>query len=130
MKSRAIEARERFKENLNRYMHIKGITQADIVDRLHVSSATASDWVNGNKYPRVDAMQALAELLEVSMQDLIQYASADTNNNNDLMALRERLRRQPGMRILFDATKNATEQDLLDAVHLIEGFKKRRDGEI
>lgn len=49
--------------------------------------------------------------------------------NGDLTALREQLRRQPGMRILFDASKGATEQDLLDAAALIEGFKKRRDGE-
>ena len=49
--------------------------------------------------------------------------------NNDLLALREQLRRQPGMRILFDASKGATEQDLLDAARLIEGFKRRRDGE-
>lgn len=129
MKGRANEARERFKDNLNYFMQIKGVTQADIVEQLGVSSATASDWVNGNKYPRVDAMQALSELLEVSMQDLMKDDSTEATENGDIMALRERLRRQPGMRILFDASRNATEQDLLDAAHLIESFKKRRDGE-
>lgn len=49
--------------------------------------------------------------------------------NGDLMALRECLRRQPGMRVLFDASNGATEQDLLVAAALLEGFKRRRDGE-
>ena len=63
------------------------------------------------------------------MQDLMKDDSTEATENGDIMALRERLRRQPGMRILFDASRNATEQDLLDAAHLIESFKKRRDGE-
>lgn len=49
--------------------------------------------------------------------------------SNELLTIREQLRRQPGMRILFDASKGATEQDLLDAANLIKGFKRRRDGE-
>lgn len=118
-------ARAVFANNLNRFMSLRGITQSDIVDNLKVSSATASDWVNGIKYPRVDAMQRLANLLDVRMADL----TDEPNNNGDLMELREQLRRRPGLRVLFDASKGATEQDLLDAASIIEGFKKRRDGE-
>jgi hypothetical protein len=33
------------------------------------------------------------------------------------------------MRVLFDASKGATEQDLMDAAALLERFKRRRDGE-
>jgi len=62
--------RETFAENLNRYMEMRGITQADIVIKLGVTSATASDWSKGKKYPRVDAMQKLAELLCVRVSDL------------------------------------------------------------
>lgn len=58
-------AREIFVKNLRYLMNARGITQADICRELNVSSATASDWCNGNKYPRVDAMQKLADLLGV-----------------------------------------------------------------
>lgn len=127
MKDRT-DAREVFRRNLVRLMDERGISQTDIAEKLKVSSATASDWYNGVKYPRVDAMQALADLLGVLMKDLVSEEQ-DASQNGDLTALREQLRRQPGMRILFDASKGATEQDLLDAAALIEGFKKRRDGE-
>lgn len=62
--------REVFKENLNYYMSRKGIEQAYIVSKLNITASTVSDWVNGKKYPRVNAMQALADLFNVSMADL------------------------------------------------------------
>lgn len=39
------------------------------------------------------------------------------------------LRRKPGMHILFEAGKSATEQDLLDAAALLDNYRKRREGE-
>ena len=134
MKPNGDTARELFKNNLNRYMNLRNINQIDIVTSLKVSSATASDWVNGIKYPRVDAMQALANLLEVNMSDLMTEHNQDiqttqSSTNGDLSSLREQLRRQPGMRILFDAGKNSTEEDLIEAARMLERFKKLRDGD-
>lgn len=65
-----LSAREIFKRNLNHYMELRGIDQAYIVDHLNLTASTVSDWVNGKKYPRVDAMQRLADLLDVTMAAL------------------------------------------------------------
>lgn len=62
--------REIFPVNLKKLMQQKGITQSEIVDKLDVTSSTVSDWCNGNKYPRVDKMQQLADLFGVLMSDL------------------------------------------------------------
>ena len=37
-------------------------------------------------------------------------------------------RRKPGMRILFDAGRTATKQDLLDAAALLDNYRKHREG--
>ena len=63
-------AREVFRRNLNHYMHLRGIDQSDIVERLGITASTVSDWVNGKKYPRVDAMQRLSDVLGVRMAQL------------------------------------------------------------
>lgn len=63
-------AREVFQQNLNYYMNARGIDQAYIVNKLGLTASTISDWVNGKKYPRVDAMQRLADLLGVTIADL------------------------------------------------------------
>ena len=63
-------AREVFCRNLKKYMYMRQIDQAQIVLALSVTASTVSDWVNGKKYPRVDAMQRLAGFLGVSMSAL------------------------------------------------------------
>lgn len=59
-----------FVNNLCRYMKARGVDQSDIVTALGISASTVSDWVNGKKYPRVDAMQRLADYLGVLLSDL------------------------------------------------------------
>lgn len=73
----ASDLRKIFADNLNKYMREKGITQTDIVEKLGVTSSTASDWCNGNKYPRVDKMQKLAELFDIYMSDLTDDKSTE-----------------------------------------------------
>lgn len=118
-KQTGIDARKLFVNNLNRCMNEHGIKQSDIVERLGVSSATASDWVNGVKYPRVDAMQALADLLDVPMGELTAEYKNDTNG------LREKLRRQPGMRLMLDAVDGATAEEIAQYVNVIKAMRKK-----
>lgn len=59
-----------FVKNLNRYMKIRDVDQADIVNALDISPSTVSDWATGKKYPRVDSMQRLADFLGVLLSDL------------------------------------------------------------
>ena len=131
MKTGGDAARELFKENLNYYMNTRNITQSDIVASLKVSSATASDWVNGVKYPRVDAMQALAELLEVNMSDLMSDKNKDqpSNGNGDLSVLREQLRRKPKQRILFDRSKELTDSQIDVVLGVVNEILKDRNND-
>ena len=64
------EARSAFPLILKSYMEKNGYNQSDIAKYLHVSKQTVSQWVNGNKFPRVDKMQALADLFGVLMSDM------------------------------------------------------------
>lgn len=59
-----------FVENLKGYMAQRGIAQSDIVSELGYSASTVSDWVTGKKYPRVDAMQKLADFIGIQISDL------------------------------------------------------------
>ncbi len=104
-----------------------GMTQQDVADRVGVTKQTIFKYENGiiTNIP-LDKLQAITDVLGVDPAVVMGWSAS--NGNGDLSALRERLRRQPGMRVLFDASDNATEQDLLDAAKLIEDFKKRREG--
>lgn len=66
-----------FVNNLCHYMQMCGVDQSDIVSALGISASTVSDWVNGKKYPRVDAMQKIADYLGVLLSDLTTEHSDD-----------------------------------------------------
>ena len=119
-------AREIFVKNLRYLMEVKGITQADICRELEVSSATASDWCNGKKYPRVDAMQRLADLLGVL------YSTLTTENGLNDYADQERLEalhQNPRLGILFDHTRKMRSEDVDFMIQMAERITSERDGE-
>ena len=64
------DARKIFCTNIKKYMKAQNADQSQIVSALSVTASTVSDWVNGKKYPRVEAMQRLANFFGVSMAEL------------------------------------------------------------
>lgn len=117
-------AREIFVRNLRYLMEAKGITQADICRELEVSSATASDWCNGKKYPRVDAMQRLADLLGVL------YSTLTTENGLSDYADQERLEalhKDPRLGLLFDRTRKMSSADVNAMLAIAASILKERD---
>ena len=75
---RELGPREIFCKNMKRLMHEKSVDQTRIVNALSVTASTVSDWVNGKKYPRVEAMQRLAEFFECTLFDLTMDAQEES----------------------------------------------------
>ena len=49
----------------------RGLTQEQLAERLHVTRQTVSSWETANSYPDVEMLAALAQALEVSVEQLI-----------------------------------------------------------
>ena len=75
------DAKQVFAQNLRRYLEIKGLTQLELAEYMGCSSSTVSDWCNGKKYPRVDKMQRIADMLGIRMSELT--SSTDEIGFND-----------------------------------------------
>lgn len=123
-------------QRLKLLREISGLTLEGVGKLVGVTKQTVQKYESGIVVSvSSDKIELLAEAYGVSTG----YAMGWTDDpsipkqgnagNGDLMELREQLCRQPSMRILFDAGKGATKQDLLDAAALLERFKRRRDGE-
>ena len=63
--------RKVFSNNLQHYMDMRGIKQADIVKHFNIAKSTVSSWCNGLKIPRMDKIEMLASFLEVNKADLL-----------------------------------------------------------
>lgn len=75
-------AREIFCQNVKRLMRIRGLEQSQIVMALGVTASTVSDWVNGKKYPRVEAIERLADFLKVPMSALTSAQEEDRSSSS------------------------------------------------
>ena len=117
-------AREIFVRNLRYLMNARGISQADICRELGMSSTTVSDWCTGKKYPRVDAMQRLADLLGVLFSTLT--AESGLQDFEDQQRL-EALHQNPKLRMLFDKQRTLTDSDLTAVLAVVNAIKKERD---
>ena len=117
--------REIFVKNLRYFMEKKGISQADICRVLNVSSATASDWCNGKKHPRPDAIGQLADLLGIRFSMLT--TEEGPMNYEDQQRL-EALHQNPRLGLLFDHTLKMDSADVDFMIQMAERIVKERDG--
>lgn len=60
-----------FINNLKRHMENRGVNAVELAKGLDMPYNTILDWINGNRYPRLDGMDALADYFGVLKSNLI-----------------------------------------------------------
>ena len=109
---------------LRTMMRKNGVTSAKRLAELSgVSQTMISRILRGEAAPTTATLEILCNGMGITLED---FFASDTRQNDDdeIWKLREELRRRPGMRMLFMASKKATEEDLMRAVRIIEALKK------
>lgn len=61
-----------FSRNLQFYMNKHKKDRQQVCDDLNLKYTTFSDWFNGNKYPRIDKIELLANYFGIEKSDLIE----------------------------------------------------------
>ncbi|MBS1333995.1 MAG: helix-turn-helix domain-containing protein [Clostridiales bacterium] len=71
--------------NIRRFREAKGLTQEQLAERLNVTRQAVSNWETEKTQPDIDTLQRIAQVLEVSVEELI-YGEKRENktivNNN------------------------------------------------
>lgn len=62
-----------FKENLVQIRKLKGMTQEDIAEKVGVSRQAVAKWESGETSPDLEKSRILAEVLGVSLDDLVSF---------------------------------------------------------
>ncbi len=60
-----------FKDNLKQLRKQKGLTQAQLAEKLFVSRSTVAKWENGLGLPNPESMATLEELFEISAEEFV-----------------------------------------------------------
>lgn len=66
------EARKILAKNLQYYLDKKGVDRNELCAALNLKYSTVSEWFQGNKYPRIDKIEMLANYFGVKKSDLIE----------------------------------------------------------
>lgn len=74
---------ERFGARLQRLRIARGLSQTEVADRMGVSAPSISGWEKGRARPKSSRVAALADLLDVTVGDLL--GEADAPNLRDLI---------------------------------------------
>lgn len=118
-----------FARNLSRYMELCNKKQADIINDLGINKSAVSTWINGTRMPRMDKVQALADYFGINKSDLLEDKGAQEEDNSyyideDAKELAQFLFKNPEYRVLFDAAKDVSADDLEMVKTIIDKFRK------
>lgn len=89
-----------FNENLKTLRKQKGFSQEELASRLHVVRQTISKWEKNLSVPDADTLIRLAEILEVSVSELLGSKIENENGNvtNDVAEQLSRINEQLAMK--------------------------------
>ena len=80
-------------DNIRHYRKEKGLSQEEMAVRLHVVRQTVSKWENGKSVPDAEVLIKIADLLDVSVGNLL-GVEMEENNEKDLTEELSRLNQQ------------------------------------
>ena len=115
-----------FSENLNRLLQDREKTQSEVAKEIDVSPQTFNTWTQGIAIPRMGKIQRLADYFHVEKSALLDKASQEQTyyTNPETAKVAQEIFDNSDLRILFDAAKDSTPEQLKLAAEMLRQFKK------
>jgi len=115
-------------KNLRRIMFDKGINQAELSKRTGIPQGTLSMWMNGTRIPRMPNIDALAEYLGVTREDIVGKSQEPKEDpyylNPETAKIAQEVFDDPDLRMLFDASRDSKPEDIRMAAEMLRRFKQ------
>ena len=105
------------------------MSQDELAEAIGANRVTISKYENGVYLPSVPALERLAVALRTTANQLQGKTDEEPSDQDDAWELRERLRRDPDMRILFDAATKASPEHLKAAAAMLKALEPPEDAE-
>lgn len=126
----------KFSKRLKEAMELRGISQTELHEKTGIGKSSISTYLKGEYQAKQDKVDLIAEALSVDPAWLMGYDVPSQNScyqdtednyytNARVAALAEELRTNTSGRILFDASKDLTEEDINVVLTVIKGLKAK-----
>ena len=120
-------------EKLNDYKRIKNLTNKKIAELTGISIATIDRLFSGaNTNPNINLLKSLSKIFECTIDDFMEYDEnsplADYYENKETAKLAQEIHDNPEYRILLDATRDLTPEQLQAIINMANVIKGTNNG--
>lgn len=128
-----------FANNLRFLRKKNNLSQDYVADKLgYKTYTTVQKWESGVSEPNMNILRALAEMFDVSMNDLINADLENPNykrdetaeylekNNPELLEIYNSIRENDNLVLLFDKTKDLSPEDMERILTIIKGIRAEK----
>ena len=108
---------------MNRMREIRrerGLTMKELGKLVGMGESTISLYETGKHDPDIDTLNRIADALSVTVDELL---GRPVQTDDDIWELRDRLRSDPDMRVLFDAATKAKPEHLKAAAAMLKALE-------
>ena len=105
----------------------RGLNQDELAELSTLSRISIARYETGKIEPGAKALGRIADALEVSTDVLLGRTDEDQCEQNENDLLRERLRRDPNYRMLFDAAEKAKPEHIRAAAAMLKSLEGVQD---
>lgn len=109
-------------KNLKKYVAKSGKERSIIAEELGVSYSTLTDWINGNKYPRINNIEKLSAYFNVSKSELIEDFVGIKKDNDRLTTVVIKLRTNEELLEVVEKMSSLDKNKLRSLSCLIDSF--------
>lgn len=103
-----------------------GMSQDQLAELASLNRVTIAKYESGKVEPGAQALSRIADALDVTVDQLLGRSDM-RQEQDDVMALREQLRRDPNTRLLFDAARKATPDHIRAAAAMLKALEPQED---
>ena len=109
-------------------MDSRNLSQNELAKYLGVSPTSVNNWCRGLKSPRMDKVDKICELFGISRSDLMNEHPDDEPTyyiKPEAAEAAKELYERDELRVLFDAARDVSEEDIRYVAALLEKLKKK-----
>jgi len=111
-------------EKFEKLMKERGVKASEVSRQTGVATQALSAWKKGEYTPKADKIQKIADYFGVPAGYFYDETDPNYYINEETQRLADELATKPGLRVLFDASRDLSEDSLKMFAEMIETYKK------
>ena len=118
----------KFKDNLKELRKKKGLSQVELAEKLGFSKSLIGLYETGDRKPSFEALEAIADFFNISTDYLMGKDDKSVYYlDPEAAEMAQQIYDNPELRILFDASRKVSKEDLQFVVDMVKRLKKEDD---